>query len=116
MNQEVPQPTTATRWPVAGSTPSRPAASRTASRQVSGWLSISWAMNSVELTCTSCFLSEERGRQQVAVGLEQLVAHGHDLGRGQGGGGVWVQQGRLVDVVPGLLQRGRHAQLDHVQE
>ena len=47
MNQEVPQPATATRCPAAGSMPFRLAASRPPRRQVSGWLSISSAMNSV---------------------------------------------------------------------
>ncbi len=55
MNHEVPQPTTATRSPAAGSRPDRQAASRAPSRQVSGWLSISvgheLALTHIHLCC-----------------------------------------------------------------
>src|ERR1700733_12857633 len=122
MNQEVPQPTTATRWPAAGSVPARPAARLAPSRQVSGWLAISCAMYSVRLTCTplaqsrSARLPGERRGQQVLVRIEQLVAHGDGLRRGQRGGGVRVQQRGLVDVGARFLQGRPGRQLTDVEE
>src|SRR6201999_3376009 len=60
--------------------------------------------------------SPEGGREQVAVGREEVVAHGHRLRGGQRGGGVRVEQGRLVDAVARLFQRGPDGQLHHVEE
>ena len=59
---------------------------------------------------------EQSRREQVPVGLEQVVAHRHRLARGQGGGGVRVQQRGLVHVVAGAVEGGPHGQLDHVEE
>ena len=53
-------------------------------------------------------------RQPVAVGLDQLVAHGDDVVHGQFRAGVGIQHHGLVDIVLFQRARGFNGQKLHV--
>src|SRR5438067_11224345 len=107
----------ATRAPKRGSCSTSASAVSTASRHAFGWSAISCSMSltgALYGTLEASAAPDPVGHE-LSVRLDQLVAHLHDLGGRERRRRVRVEQRRLVDEVPRLLESRPHRELHDVQ-